>query len=134
MSGRKRWLKRDFQLKLNFWLELLKYFWWLKNICTFADVNERQTDQTDFRKQVMRSKMTTATLNYSTREINRTFKIKVYGYVDGRKIDTLVGVSGLLRLIGAELANKMLAKAFRTADDKQICKLRRGIKVTFYYY
>ena len=74
------------------------------------------------------------TLNYSAREINRTFKIKIYGYVDGRKIDTLVGVSGLLRLIGVELANKMLAKAFRTADDKQICKLRRGIKVTFYYY
>lgn len=74
------------------------------------------------------------TLNYSTREINRAFKIKVYGYVDGRKIDTLVGVSGLLRLIGVELANKMLAKAFRTADDKQVCKLRRGIKITFYYY
>ena len=74
------------------------------------------------------------TLNYSTREINRTFKIKVYGYVDGRKIDTLVGVSGLLRLVGVELANKMLAKAFRTMDDKQVCKLRRGIKVTFYYY
>lgn len=78
--------------------------------------------------------MTTATLNYSTTEINRTFKIKVYGYVDGRKIDTLVGVSGLLRLIGIELANKMLAKAFRTMDDKQVCKLRRGIKITFYYY
>lgn len=78
--------------------------------------------------------MTTATLNYSTREINRTFKIKVYGYVDGRKIDILVGVSGLLRLIGVELANKMLVRAFRTADDKLVCKLRRGIKITFYYY
>lgn len=78
--------------------------------------------------------MTTATLNYSTREINRNFKIKVYGYVDGRKIDTLVGVSGLLRLLGVELANKMLAKAFRTMDDKQACKLRRGVKITFYYY
>ena len=76
----------------------------------------------------------TTTLNYSTTEINRTFKIKVYGYVDGRKIDTLVGVSGLLRLIGVELANKMLVKAFRTMDDKQVCKLRRGIKITFYYY
>lgn len=73
----------------------------------------------------------TTTLNYSTREINRTFKIKVYGYVDGRKVDTLVGVSGLLRLIGVELANKMLAKAFRTADDKQICKLRRALRLLF---
>lgn len=74
------------------------------------------------------------TLNYSTREINRNFKIKVYGYVDGRKIDTLVGVSGMLRLIGVELANKMLARAFRSMDDKQVSKLRRGIKITFYYY
>lgn len=75
--------------------------------------------------------MTTVALNYSTREINKTFKIKVYGYVDGRKIDTLVGVSGLLRLIGVELANKMLAKAFRTMDDKQVCKLRRGTRLLF---
>lgn len=73
----------------------------------------------------------TTTLNYSTREINRTFKIKVYGYVDGRKVDTLVGVSGLLRLIGVELANKMLAKAFRTADDKQFASCAGALRLLF---
>ncbi|WP_346701184.1 hypothetical protein [uncultured Alistipes sp.] len=26
------------------------------------------------------------TLNYSTREINRNFKIKIYGVVDGKKV------------------------------------------------
>ena len=47
-------------------------------------------------------------LQYSTREINRDFKIKVYGYTDeGRKVDMLVGVSGLILLIGVEHANKL---------------------------
>ena len=72
-------------------------------------------------------------LNYTTREINRNFKIKVSGIADGEKINTLVGVSGLLRLVGEDMANKMLNRAFNTPDDKQVCKLRRGIKVTFYY-
>ena len=46
-------------------------------------------------------------LQYSTREINRDFKIKVYGYTDeGRKVDMLVGVSGLILLIGIEHAGK----------------------------
>ena len=73
------------------------------------------------------------TLNYTTREMNRNFKIKVSGIADGAKVNTLVGVSGLLRFVGIEMANKMLARAFNTPDDKQVCKLRRGIKVTFYY-
>lgn len=73
------------------------------------------------------------TLNYTTREINRNFKIKVSGIADGAKVNTLVGVSGLLRFAGVDMANKMLARAFNTPDDKLVCKLRRGIKVTFYY-
>lgn len=73
-------------------------------------------------------------LNYTTKEINGNFKMKVSGHVDGRKISTLVGVAGLVRMIGPEMCNKMLDRAFRCMDDKQTCKLRRGIKVTFYYY
>lgn len=73
-------------------------------------------------------------LNYSTKEINSNFRIKVAGIdPDGNKINKLVGVAGLLNLIGAELANKFLKRAFDTMDDKAICKLRRGIKITFYY-
>jgi len=73
-------------------------------------------------------------LNYSTKEINRAFKIWVYGFgEDGNKIDTLVGVSGLIKLIGVDLANTFIDRAFNTInDDKCICKLRRGIKITFY--
>lgn len=74
-------------------------------------------------------------LHYSTREINRDFKIKVYGYTEeGVKVDTLVGVSGLILLIGVELANKQIARAYKAGQDKCVCKLRRGLKVTYYYH
>ena len=75
--------------------------------------------------------MTTA-LNYTTSHINANYRIKVFGIVEGKKINTLVGVSGMLKLIGAELANKFLSRAERSMDDCCVCKLRRGIKVTFY--
>ena len=52
-------------------------------------------------------------LEYTTTEINRNYKIKVYGYVDGIKINKLVGVRGLIMLVGVEMANKMLRRAFR---------------------
>lgn len=71
-------------------------------------------------------------LRYTTREINRNYKIKVAGLVDGAKVNTLVGVSGLIGMVGVEMANKLLDRAFRCMDDKQVCKLRRGLKITFY--
>ena len=72
-------------------------------------------------------------LNYSTAEINRDFLIKVFGHDnDGKKVNMLVGVSGLLALIGFELANKFIARAYASQGDYCICKLRRGLKVTFY--
>lgn len=33
-------------------------------------------------------------LDYTTKEINRNFKIKVNGIVNGKKVNVLVGVSG----------------------------------------
>lgn len=74
-------------------------------------------------------------INFSTNEINRNFKIKVYGTNDGKKVDHAVGVSGLIRIIGDyDIVNSMLEKAFNKGKDKVICKLRRGLKVTFYSY
>lgn len=64
-------------------------------------------------------------LEYTTKEINRTFKIKVNGLFNGKKINTLVGV---------EMANKLLRRAFRCVKDAEHCKLRRGLKISFYYY
>lgn len=71
-------------------------------------------------------------MNYSTATINANFRIKVYGWIDGLKIDMLVGVSGLLQLIGTDLANKFVERAFNSKEDRTICKLRRGLKITFY--
>ena len=73
-------------------------------------------------------------LDYTTREINHNFKIKVNGLFNGKKINTLVGVSGLIKLVGVEMANKLLRRAFRCVKDAEHCKLRRGLKISFYYY
>jgi hypothetical protein len=74
-------------------------------------------------------------LNRTVREINSTFKIKVNGInFTGQKMNTLVGVSGLINLIGVELCNILFERAFNCIGDKCVCKLRRGLKVTFYLY
>lgn len=44
-------------------------------------------------------------LERTTKEINMNFRIKVNGIVDGKKINTLVGVSRLIKLVGIEMAN-----------------------------
>lgn len=72
-------------------------------------------------------------LIFTTTEINKNFRIKVFGYnADGKKINTLMGVAGILALIGEELLNKFLRRAFSSMDDVCVCKLRRGLKVSFY--
>ena len=74
-----------------------------------------------------------ATLKYTTRQINGNYKIKVSGLYDGKKVNTLVGVSGLIKMVNdIELTNRLLDRAFACMDDKVCCKLRRGIRITFY--
>lgn len=74
-----------------------------------------------------------AALKYTTKEINRNYKIKVSGLYEGSKINTLVGVSGLIKIVNdIELTNRLLNRAFACMDDKCVCKLRRGIKISFY--
>lgn len=78
--------------------------------------------------------MKSAELKYSTKEINFNFKVKVSGVFEGKKINTLVGVKGLLNIVGdAELTNRLLDRAFASMEDKEVCKLRRGVKISFYY-
>lgn len=73
-------------------------------------------------------------LNYTTSEINANFKIKVYGMFNGKKVNTLVGVAGLIAYVGdIQLTNRLIARAFNSRDDKQVCKLRRGIAISFYF-
>ena len=74
-----------------------------------------------------------ATLNYTTKQINGNYKIKVSGMYEGMKVNTLVGVAGLCRMVGdIALVNRLLDRAFNSMDDKCVCKLRRGIKISFY--
>jgi hypothetical protein len=72
------------------------------------------------------------TLNYTTKFINENFRIKVYGRVDGKKVNTLLGVSGIIRLIGVELFNKFVKRALDCMLDVCVCKLRRGLQVSLY--
>jgi len=69
---------------------------------------------------------------FDTKSVNMNFRIKVSGLNDGVRINKLVGVSGLINLIGVELANAIINRAFNGTSDKMVCKLRRGLKVTFY--
>lgn len=76
-------------------------------------------------------------MTYSTAQINRDFRIKVYGYNNSdERLNLLVGVSGLIRLLGEELADTLVKRAFKNSffskDGKIVCLLRRGLKVTFY--
>lgn len=70
---------------------------------------------------------------YTTTYINKNFRLKVSGRDnDNQKINKLVGVSGLIALIGVELANKFVQRALTSGNDKTKCCLRRGLKVTLY--
>lgn len=76
-----------------------------------------------------------ANLKYSTREINRNFKVKVSGMYEGQKINTLVGVTGLIKMVNdLELTNRLLDRVFASMDDKCVMKLRRGLKISFYVH
>lgn len=75
------------------------------------------------------------TMKFSTREINRNFIIKVSGQHNNEKINKAVGVSGFLSLVNdMALANRLLERAFNCMDDKVVCRLRRGIRISFYVH
>lgn len=67
-------------------------------------------------------------------KINRDWKMKVYGYINGVRVNHLIGVSGLIGYVGEELAEKFVERAYRSKQDVCHCKLRRGIKISFYTY
>ena len=72
-------------------------------------------------------------MKYTKSFINRNFRLKVYGVdAEGNKINKLVGVAGLVELIGVEMLNKLLDRAMNCMLDKCVCKLRRGLQISFY--
>ena len=73
------------------------------------------------------------TKQFSTRFINQNFRIKVFGYDEnGKKINTLMGVSGIIKLIGETLFFKFVQRALDCMRDVCVCKLRRGLQVRLY--
>lgn len=59
-------------------------------------------------------KVTFNSVQYTSKFINENFRIKAYGLnALGEKINTLVGVSGAIALIGAELLVKLSAVQLR---------------------
>lgn len=70
---------------------------------------------------------------FTSKFINQNFRIKVFGFDEnGRKINTLMGVSGIIRMIGEELFYKFVQRALNSMMDKCVCKLRRGLVVSLY--
>lgn len=70
---------------------------------------------------------------YSSKFINENFRIKVYGRNEnGERINSLYGVSGIIRMIGEELFYKFIARALKSMQDVCVCKLRRGLQVSLY--
>ena len=68
-----------------------------------------------------------------TKTINKNFRIKVAGIVDGVRVNKLVGVRGLLAILGSwQKLAKMVLRAFDCLADKCACKIYGGAKVTFY--
>ena len=75
----------------------------------------------------------TSALEFTSKFINSNFRIKVWGKDnEGKKINTLVGVSGIIRLIGEELLNKFIKRALKSGLDACRCALRRGLEITLY--
>lgn len=70
----------------------------------------------------------------TTAAINRNFRIKVNGIVNGQYVSKLVGIKGLLAILGGcwEKLVKMVLRAFNSASDKCTCKIYGGAKITFY--
>ena len=73
------------------------------------------------------------TKQFDSKFINQNFRIKVFGYDEnGKKINTLMGVSGIIKLIGETLFFKFVQRALDCMHDVCVCKLRRGLQVSLY--
>lgn len=77
---------------------------------------------------------TLGNVTMTTATINKNFRIKVFGLVDGVKVNKLVGVSGLLELLGGcwNRLVRFVLRAMNDLNDKTVCKIYGGATVTFY--
>ena len=77
---------------------------------------------------------TLGNITLTTATINRNFRIKVAGMVNGTRVNKLVGIKGLLEILGGSWNKlvKMVLRAFNDLSDKTRCKIYGGAAVTFY--
>ena len=59
-------------------------------------------------------------------QIVKDWKIKVYGWVNGQRINKLIGVRTLLEMLGEELFNRFINRAYNSWADKCACKVYGG--------
>lgn len=68
-------------------------------------------------------------LDYTTKEINRNFKVKVNGIVNGKKVNVLVGVSGLIKIVGdIKLVNRLLNVLSIVTETKRFANCAEALK------
>lgn len=100
---------------------------------TFDNIQQQHSALRSTVKRNKMKKSNKSVLEFTTKFINQNFRIKVFGRDEnGKKINTLVGVSGILKLIGEELFNKFIKRALKAGLDACRCALRRGLVVTLY--
>ena len=100
---------------------------------TFDNIQQQLSALRSTVKRNKMKKSNKSVLEFTTKFINQNFRIKVFGRDEnGKKINTLVGVSGILKLIGEELFNKFIKRALKAGLDACRCALRRGLVVTLY--
>ena len=71
-------------------------------------------------------------LKFSTSQINRDFLINFQEFVNGKRVRHLIGVSTLIAIVGLTFADKFIQRAYDSAQDVCVCKLRRGVQISFY--
>lgn len=64
----------------------------------------------------------------TSKRMNKNYYVKVYGL----GLNTLCGYSLAVALLGDALLEKFCQRLDNSGKDKQVCKLRRGLKVTIY--
>lgn len=74
-------------------------------------------------------------MNRIDKNLNRDFRIKLFRSrlkTNKFKINTLIGRRRLHSIVGEQLYNKIVSRAYREKTDKITFNLRRGISITFY--
>lgn len=71
-------------------------------------------------------------MDFTISQINRDFRIVAQDFFNGLRNRRYIGVETLKELVGIDLANKFVHRAYDCGLDSCTCKLRRGLQISFY--